>query len=326
MGESTSKNPKFLTLPGWLREWLARQTAYGPAIAVLIEIVVFSAIAPGFFTLENFINISLQTAIFGILAVGMTLVILTGGIDLSVGSVVALAGVSGAMVAQTGGLGMPAAILVGGGVGLFSGLLVAYFRVAPFVVTLAGLTIARGLAFLLTGGRSIGGLPPDFTFWGQKQLGLLPLPVLILVAVVAGGYFLLTRTVFGRQIYAIGGNAEASWLAGVPVQGVLVAVYLINGLLAGLAGGVLAARLGAGIPNSGQLYELEVIAAVVVGGTSLSGGRGGVLGSLLGALFIGTLGNGLNLLGVDPYLQKIVLGVVILAAVLVDSAGRRGQR
>jgi ribose/xylose/arabinose/galactoside ABC-type transport system permease subunit len=147
-----------------------------------------------------------------------------------------------------------------------------------------------------------------------------------LAFVVAAGHFLLARTILGRQIYAVGGNPEASWLAGVPVQAVLLAVYLLNGLLAGLAGAILAARLGAGIPNSGQLYELDVIAAVVVGGTSLTGGRGGVLGSLLGALFIGTLNNGLNLSGVDPYLQKIVLGVVILAAVLIDSAGRGQNR
>ncbi len=309
--------------PSAVREWFARQTTYGPAIAVLVELVVFSAIAPGFLSLDNLINISLQTAITGILAVGMTLVILTGGIDLSVGSVVALSGVSAALVAQSGGPGLPVALIVGSLVGTLTGVLVAYFRVAPFVVTLAGLTIARGIAFLLTGGRSVGSLPKDFTVWGQAVIGIVPLPVIVMLVVVALGYFLLTRTVFGRQIYAVGGNAEASWLAGVPVRGVQLAVYGINGFLAGLAGAVLAARLGAGIPNSGQNYELDVIAAVVVGGTSLSGGRGGVLGSLLGALFIGTLNNGLNLSGVDPYLQKIVLGVVILAAVLIDSAGRK---
>lgn len=323
MSESTSKKSVAPALPDALREWFSRQQACGPAIAVLLEVVIFSAIAPGFLTLDNLINISLQTAITGILAVGMTMVILTGGIDLSVGSLVALTGVSGALTASAAGLGLVVALAVGGGIGLVTGILVAYFRVAPFVVTLAGLTIARGLAFLLTGGRSVGSLPASFTFWGQTQLGILPLPVLVMLVTVAIGHFVLSRTVFGRQIYAIGGNAEASWLAGVPVQKVLVAVYAINGLLAGLAGAVLAARLGAGIPNSGQLYELDVIAAVVVGGTSLSGGRGGVLGSLLGALFIGTLNNGLNLTGVDPYLQKIVLGAVILAAVLVDSAGRR---
>lgn len=306
-----------------MREWFAHKTIYGPALAICIEVVVFGLIAPGFLSIENLINISLQTAITGILAVGMTLVILTGGIDLSIGSVVALAGVAAATASGAGAfLGLATAIAVGVVVGGLTGLLVAYFRVAPFVVTLAGLTIARGLAFLWTGGRSVGGLPPDFNFWGQAQIGIVPLPVVLMVVIVAAGHFLLSRTVFGRQVYAVGGNPEASWLAGVAVREVLLAVYLINGLLVGLAGAVLAARLGAGLPNSGQLYELDVIAAVVVGGTSLSGGKGGVLGSLLGALFIGTLNNGLNLAGIDPYLQKIVLGLVILAAVLLDGASR----
>jgi ribose/xylose/arabinose/galactoside ABC-type transport system permease subunit len=310
-----------------LQAWSGRQNALGPAIAIAVEILVFGLIAPGFLSFANLVNVSLQTAITGILAVGMTLVILTGGIDLSIGSVVALAGVSAAYVAGVNGaLALPAALAVGLGVGAITGVLVAGFRVAPFVVTLAGLTVARGVAFLLTGGRSVGSLPEGFTFLGQAVPLGLPLPVWILAFVVAAGHFLLARTILGRQIYAVGGNPEASWLAGVPVQAVLLAVYLLNGLLAGLAGAILAARLGAGIPNSGQLYELDVIAAVVVGGTSLTGGRGGVLGSLLGALFIGTLNNGLNLSGVDPYLQKIVLGVVILAAVLIDSAGRGQNR
>jgi len=310
-----------------LAAWFDRNAALGPALAVAIEVCVFSALAPGFLTVANLINISLQTAITGILAVGMTLVILTGGIDLSIGSLVALTGVTAAFIAGTGGtLGLGAALAVGFGAGLLTGTLVACFRVAPFVVTLAGLTIARGVAFLLTGGRSVGGLPAEFTVWGQANPFGLPLPVWIMILIVALGHFLLSRTVFGRQVYAVGGNAEASWLAGVPVPAVLLAVYALNGLLAGLAGGILAARLGAGIPNAGQLYELDVIAAVVVGGASLTGGRGSVPGSLLGALFIGTLNNGLNLAGVDPYLQKIVLGVVILAAVLVDSASRRNGR
>jgi ribose/xylose/arabinose/galactoside ABC-type transport system permease subunit len=307
--------------------WFSRQTALGPTIAVVLAIAIFSAVAPGFLSVANLLNVSLQIAITGILAVGMTMVILTGGIDLSIGSVVALSGVTAAAVAQSSGLGgFIAALGVGLGVGALNGLLVAGFRVAPFVVTLAGLTMARGLAFLLTGGRSIGNLPPAFNLLGQGAIFGTPFPVLLMVAIVSAGYFLLSRTVLGRQIYAVGGNPEASWLAGVPVSGVLIAVYVLNGLLTGLAGAVLAARLGAGIPNSGQLYELDVIAAVVVGGTSLSGGRGGVLGSLLGALFIGILNNGLNLAGVDPYLQKIVLGAVILGAVMIDGTGQSQNR
>ena len=238
---------------------------------------------------------------------------------------VALAGVVSALAAQKTGfvlLGIFAAIGVGAVTGAFTGFTVSQFRVPPFVVTLALLTIGRGLAFIVTGGRSVGDLPENFGWLGRVRLLGAPMPVLLMLAVVAAGWFMLTHTTLGRYIYAVGGNREAAFMAGVNVKRVTFLVYLLNGLLVGLAGATLAARLGAGVPNSAAQYELDVIAAVVVGGASLNGGRGSVIGTLWGAIFIGVLNNGLNLAGIDPYMQKIALGAVILLAVLADQLHR----
>jgi ribose/xylose/arabinose/galactoside ABC-type transport system permease subunit len=293
--------------------------------AIVVESAAFAAVAPQFLSVPNLVNVALSIAITGILAVGMTMVILTGGIDLSVGSVVALAGVVAAILADKGA-GVAAAALaavgVGLAVGLFNGMTVAQFRVPPFVTTLAMLTICRGLAFIATGGRAVGNLPEAFGYVGKSRAAGVPLPVVLMLLVVAGGWFLLRHTVFGRHVYAVGGNREAAFLAGVNTKRVTALTYVLNGLLVGLAGFVLASRLGAGVPNAGVQYELDVIAAVVVGGTSLAGGRGSVVGTFWGAVFIGVLNNGLNLAGVDPYMQKIALGVVLLLAVLADQAGK----
>ena len=290
-------------------------------LAIILECAVFAFLAPSFLSFDNLVNVALSLAVIGILAVGMTFVILTGGIDLSIGSVVALAGVCAAITTvQTNSvlLGFAAAIAVGLLFGIFNGTFVAYFKVPSFVVTLAVLTVARGLAFILAEGRSIGNLPENFAWLGKTAVFGVPLAVLLMLATFALGWFLLQYTTFGRYVYAVGGNAEATFLAGVNVRGVTFWVYVLNGLLVGIAAIVLASRLGAGVPNSGLQYELDVIAAVVVGGTSLSGGRGSVVKTLLGAIFIGVMNNGLNLRGTDPYLQKIWLGVVILIAVLFD--------
>ena len=287
---------------------------------------MFAAIAPGFFSVANAVNIALSIAIIGILAVGMTAVILTGGIDLSIGSVLALAGVSAA-IAATKGAPLPVVILVALGVGALTGIvngsLIAWLRVPPFVATLAMLTVARGLSFIISGGRSIGGMPSSFGALGRAVIFGVPAPVLVMVAVMAAGAFVLSRMVLGRHIYALGGNAEAAWLAGIRVKLVTGTVYTLNGVLGGLGGFVLASRLGAGVPNAGVQYELDVIAAVVVGGTSLSGGRGSIGSTLWGTVFIGVLTNGLNLANVDPYVQKIALGIVIVIAVIADGLGRR---
>src|SRR3954463_2351032 len=304
---------------------------YVIVVAIVLESIVFAVIAPQFLSVPNLVNVALSIAITGILAVGMTAVILTGGIDLSVGSVAALAGVVAALVAATDvsgsvALASLAALGVGLAVGVFNGAMVAWFRVPPFVTTLAMLTICRGLAFVLTGGRAIGNLPTGFGLFGREHLLGVPVPVWLMLLVFAAGWFVLKRMTFGRYVYAVGGNREAAYLAGVNVKAVTLLVYVLNGLLVGLAGLVLASRLGAGVPNSGLQYELDVIAAVVVGGTSLNGGRGSVVGTFWGAVFIGVLNNGLNLAGIDPYIQKIALGVVILLAVLADQINKsQGQ-
>jgi len=303
-----------------------RLREYALVAVTLVVALVFAVIAPGFFSVQNLVNIALSIAVTGILAVGMTAVMVTGGIDLSVGSVVALSGVVAAMAAAHSG----APLIVGGVValgvalltGLVNGTLVAYLRVPAFVATLAMLTAARGVAFLVSGGQSHGDLPASFGLLGRTVVLGVPTPVIVMALVMAAGSFLLRRTVFGRHIYAIGGNAEAAWLAGIDTRRAIWTVYLLNGVLAGLAGLTLASRLGAGVPNAGVQYELDVIAACVVGGTSLTGGRGTIAGTLSGAIFIGVLTNGLNLANVDPYVQKIALGVVIVIAVVGDQLGK----
>ncbi len=296
----------------------------------VFEAAIFSVIAPGFLSLQNLVNIALSIAVTGILAVGMTAVMVTGGIDLGVGSVVALSGVLAAMAAAATGSSVAVPLVVALGVGVLTGVvngtLIAYFRVPAFVATLAMLTAARGLAFLVSHGRSHGDLPDAFGFLGRSIVVGIPVPVLVMAAVMLGGSFLLMRTVFGRHVYAVGGNVEAAWLAGIDTKRVTWLVYLFDGLLVGLGGLTLASRLGAGVPNSGVQYELDVIAACVVGGTSLTGGRGTIMGTLWGTVFIGVLTNGLNLANVDPYVQKIALGVVIVVAVIGDQLGRGTSR
>jgi len=301
-------------------------TDYGIIVAFIIEVAAFALIAPRFFTFSNGINVALQVAITGILAAGMTMVILTGGIDLSVGSVVALTGVLSAFLMKAG-LISPAldlliviavAVAVGACFGAFSGLAVSKLNFPPFVVTLALMTICRGIAFIMTDGFSVGDLPSTFNYLGQGHIGPVPVLVIIMAVIFILSHVVLTRTRFGRYVYAVGSNEQASYLSGINTSQVKTAVYIINGALVGLGGVALASRLGAGVPSSGQFYELDVIAAVVVGGTSLSGGKGSVVGSFWGTVFIGVLNNGLNLRNVDPYRQRIVLGVVILLAVMLD--------
>ncbi len=280
-----------------------------------------------FLSVANLINVALSVAVIAILGVGMTAVIITGGIDLAVGSAVAFVGIVAAVAAHAPGVAgvalTTAAAVIGGLVagaasGAVTGVLVARLRVPAFLATLALLSIDRGLAFVIGGGRSIGDLPSPLLTLGQGELLGIPVPVWLMAAAVLSGWFVLTRTVWGRWVYAVGGNEEATWLAGIDTRAVVFWTYVANGVIVGLAGLVLTARLGAAVPNAGLGYELDVIAAVVVGGTALTGGRGSVLGTLAGAVFIGVLNNALNLADVDPYLQRIAVGVVILAAVLVD--------
>jgi ribose transport system permease protein len=290
---------------------------------------------PDFFKADNLRNIANQIDVIAILAIGMTLVIITGGIDLSVGSLIALSAVvtarmirdvAGAESAST--LGMVLAGLAGvsvcAAVGMLSGTIVTLCRVPPFIVTLAKMLVASGLAYKLADGQSINRVPERFVWLGGGADVLrIPNAVLLMLALYALAHVMMTRMVIGRYIYAVGGNAEAARLSGVPVRRVLLFVYTLCGGLAGLGGVVMASQLKSGAPNFGQTYELSVIAAVVVGGTSLAGGQGKILGTLIGVLIIAVIQNGMNLLGVDSFTQKIMLGLVILGAVLLDRL-RRG--
>jgi ribose transport system permease protein len=289
---------------------------YAIFIALAVECIFLGLSAPAFFTPDNFANVLRQNAFPAIIAAGMTFAILTGGIDLSVGSVVGLSGVLCADV-LVHGWSMPAAVgvglAVGLGIGLVNGLAVTTVRVPPFIVTLAMMLVVRGIAFKYTDARTISGLPAGFASLSQG-----PSMAVVMAVVFAVSWLLLMRTPFGRHVYATGGNRDAAWLSGIRVNRVLVKVYVLCGLSAGLAGVLVASRLNAGYPRAGELYELDAVAAVVVGGTSLFGGRGSIWGTLAGAFFIGILNNGLNLYNVSPYDQMIAKGAVLLAAASLD--------
>ncbi len=285
-------------------------------VALVIECVILGLTTPAFFTADNVTNVLRQNAFPAIIAAGMTFAILAGGIDLSVGSVVGLSGVLCADALMHGwGLAAAAAlgISVGAAVGFFNGVVVTTVRVPPFIVTLAMMLVVRGIAFKYTDARTISGLPPSFAPLSQG------LSMAIVMAAVFGlSWLVLMRTPFGRHVYAAGGNRDAAWLSGIRVNRVLLKVYVICGVSAGLAGVLVASRLNAGYPRAGELYELDAVAAVVVGGTSLFGGRGSIWGTLAGAFFIGILNNGLNLYNVSTYDQMIAKGAVLLAAASLD--------
>lgn len=312
---------------------------YSILIVFFVICILLSFLTGGVFLHpENLKNVVRQISVQTIIAVGMTMVIITGGIDLSVGSLVALTGVLGAWVIALPsglpviikiGLGILFALLIGGGCGAFSGFVITRFNIPPFIATLAIMTAARGFAYIFCGGRPVWNLPTQFSWLGRGYLfesllgQVIPVPVIIMAGIVIAGYILMTQTRFGRYVYAVGGNKEAARLSGINVKKIIFSVHLLIGTLAGLAGIILASRLGAGDPKSGMMWELDVIAAVVVGGTSLAGGRGKITGTLIGALIIGVIRNGLNLLNVSSYWQQVVLGAVILIAVLIDQIKKK---
>lgn len=289
---------------------------YAIFIALALECLVVGLMTDTFFTQANLINVLRQNAFIAILAAGMTFVILTGGIDLSVGSVVALSGVVCAGLLASG-TDIVTAVCVGLGVGLLcgivSGLAVTALRIPAFVVTLAMMLVVRGAAFKYTDARTITGLPEGFATLSSGAVATA-----VMLAVFVMSWLVLTRTPFGRHVYAVGGNLQAAWLAGVRVTRVQLAVFALSGAAAGLAGVLVASRLNAGYPRAGEYYELDAIAAVVVGGTSLFGGRGSIWGTLAGAFFIGILNNALNLFHVSTYDQLIVKGAVLLLATSLD--------
>jgi len=300
---------------------------FGIGVALLLEVILFSILSPHFLTTDNLLNVSLQTSINAIIAFGMTFVILTAGIDLSVGSIVALAGIVATLALKTSSpFVFPIGILAGLGAGAISGLLagilITRFRVTPFIVTLALMTIWRGLSFVITEGRPVWDLPPEFSLLASGRVFAVPVPTIVMVLVFISSHLVLTRTRFGRYVYAVGGNPEAARLAGIDTSGILRAVYTISGTLAAASAILLASRVNSGQPNAGVMYELDAIAAVVVGGTSLFGGKGSVIGTLIGAFLIGVLRNGLNLLNVESYLQQVTVGLVILLAVMIDQSGK----
>lgn len=314
-----------------LSKFVAKIVAeFGIGLALIIEVLLFSQLSPYFFTTENILNVSLQTSITAIIAVGMTLVILTAGIDLSVGALVALSGVIATSVLKLGlpfSASFPLAVLAGLTMGAISGALagsfITRFNITPFIVTLALMTIWRGAAYLYTDGRPIWGLPEEFSVLGSGRVLEVPVPTIIMIAVYVVAYVALKHTRFGRHVYAVGGNKEAARLSGINTNRTLMEVYIMCGVLTALSGILLASRMNSGQPNAGLMYELDVIAAVVVGGTSLFGGRGSVIGTFIGAMLIGVLRNGLNLLNVGSYVQMVVLGVVILLAVMLDQVRKR---
>ncbi|MHC1787816.1 MAG: ABC transporter permease [Christensenellales bacterium] len=309
-------------------------TQYRPLVILLFTALLFSSLSARFFTVMNFTNILKQISHYAILAAGVYFAILLGGIDISVGSVLGFSGALSALIISglpdspwAAPLAVLAALLIGMLAGLFNGFFISRFHLQPMIVTLATLSVFRGATLVLIGGAavSIAGTryagAPLFTALGQSTLlgGYLPVPIILMALVYAIVYYLLNRTPFGRHMYAIGGNEEASLLSGIDVVKTKMLAYMASGLLAGVAGIIITARVASATPTAGQSYEMDAIAAVVIGGTSLRGGEGKVLYTIVGALIIGMLNNIQTLMGVDSYYQTIIKGVVILLAVLLDA-------
>ncbi|BET04939.1 hypothetical protein MASAN616_08020 [Streptococcus sp. SN-1] len=293
-------------------------------IALIILMAVITIINSNFLTANNLLNLLLQVTSNALIAFGMTFVILTGGIDLSVGSILAL---SSALTAGLLGSGMPVtlailiSLILGCILGVMNGLLISYGKLAPFIVTLATMTIFRGATLVYTNGNPITkGLSDTFLFQflGQGYIVGIPFPVIIMFIVFIILYVLLHKTAFGKSVYAIGGNEKAAYISGLKLNKVKIIIYSISGIMASISGLIITSRLSSAQPTAGASYEMDAIAAVVLGGTSLSGGKGRILGTLIGALIIGVLNNGLNIIGVSAFWQQVVKGVVILIAVLID--------
>jgi ribose transport system permease protein len=293
-------------------------------IALLAIVVVLSMATENFLTISNITNVIRQVSFNAILAIGLTFVIITGGIDLSVGSVLALSGIVAASfsVMDQNPLPLPLALLLGlaaGAIfGLVNGILITKGRMAAFIATLVVMTVARGLALVYSNGRPVINYTPGFREVGAGYAFGLPIPIIVLAIVVAISYFVLNHTKFGRHIYAVGGNEQAAKASGLNVHRIKIWVYVISGTLAGLTGIILASRVNAASPITGIGYELDAIAAAVIGGSSLSGGRGFIMGTLIGALIIGIISNGLDILNVSAYYQQIIKGAIICGAVLLD--------
>lgn len=306
------------------------QNPRAPIVAALIVVsIAMSLLSDVFLTQQNITNVLAQSSVVGIAAVGATFIIITGGIDLSVGSSVALAGMVSASLVNDGLpplLGVVLCVGLAVAVGAFNGLSVAWIGLVPFIVTLATLGMGRGLTLQLSEGESVYGLPKTLTWLGGGTFGSVPVALVAMLAVFAVGHLVLTRTTLGHKIFAVGGNREAARLSGIRDKQVLFLVYLIAGLCAGIAALILVGRIGAATPTAGQGLELQVIAAVVIGGTSLFGGKGSMVGTLIGILLIGVINNGLTLLNVSPFWVQFIQGALIFLAVLLDAFNQRRLR
>lgn len=302
-------------------------TKYGIYFILLTMIVILSFLSSNFFTLNNLLNILRQVSISGIIAMGMTIILLTGGIDLSVGSLMALAGVIAATFAHPEPhhnviLVILLALVVGAVCGIVNGIIVAFMRVNPFIVTMGMMTIARGLTLLYTDGRPITDFSDDFQFIGRGSIGVVSMPIIFFAAVCIISALIVHSSVLGRHIYAVGGNEQAAKVSGINTTKVKLFVYMYSGIMCGLAGILLASRTNAAAPNAAEGYELDAIAAGVIGGTSTSGGRGGIYGTIVGALIMVVLSNGLDILNVSSYIQQIVKGAIIIGAVCLDQTSK----
>lgn len=301
----------------------------GTFLGLLFLCLILWIMIPYFLTISNLLNVLEQSSINAIIAVGMTFVIITAGIDLSVGSILAFSGVVMASALQSG-LPLPLALLIGLATGticgLINGSLISFGKLPPFIVTLGMMSVARGAALVFTDGRPVSGFGEGFRWLATGKLFFIPMPLIIMFMVYLIAHILLTKTKFGRYTYAIGGNEEATRLSGVNVKFHKTMVYTLCGLTSALAAVLLTARLNSAQPIAGMMYELDAIAATVIGGTSLMGGEGTLTGTLIGALIMGVLRNGLNILGVSSFLQQIIIGSVIIIAVLLDTLIKRQKR
>ncbi|MFF2854770.1 ABC transporter permease [Peribacillus sp. NPDC058002] len=316
-----NKQPHFI-----IRKWNEMGNAKGLITALLTLVVLFSFQSEYFLTQNNIISIIDQITVIGIISLAMTFVILSGGIDLSVGSIVAMSGVLIAYFISIG-MGMYSAALLGVIIcaifGAIAGILITTFHLQPFIVTLGTMGIATGIAMVLSESSPIPIIINGFNFIGSEKIGIIPIPVIIFFLLIVLSFFTLKKTKFGEYTFAIGGNEEAVRLAGVSVNFYKILIYSISGLAAGFTGYIMASKFTSGVPTIGQGYELDAIAAVVIGGTALSGGIGGIGGTLIGVTIMGVLNNGLNLMGVSTYWQFIIKGLLVIVAVMIDSYSKR---
>ena len=310
-----------------MKKWQITLQRYGIVFVLVAMVIFFGCMSKAFFKFDNIINVARQVSILGIIAVGMTLVMLTGGIDLSVGSIVGLSGVLAATLMATNGVNVILSIIITLVVvtlfGFISGLAITKLDIPPLIATLGVMTMARGVAYIISNGLPIYRIPAMMTALGQGYIAYIPIPVVVMILVFVLGIFLLNKTYFGRYFYAIGGNAEATRLSGINVKRMTLIVYILCSLLSGLAGMILMGRLNSGQPSAGSGLELDVVTAVVLGGVSVSGGEGKMSGVVVGVIIMGVLANGLLLMNVSDYYQMVIKGAVLILAVGFDKIAKR---